>query len=176
MARLPRLTLVAIGAAGFAAALTLLFRGMHDVIVKTGGFCGSGGPYVIAHPCPAGATTTIVIGFIGVFVFGAVFASATAWLDGSVLVAGTLMWTALFGALGYNFLSLKSGSKASGVVFELLAIGGLVPAVAMGAGWLRRGGKPEPPVFSDEGIVRAAVRPSSPLGGGPSIFGSGGPS
>lgn len=37
------------GAAGFTACLLSLFTGMRDVMRTDGGFCASGGPYVIAH-------------------------------------------------------------------------------------------------------------------------------
>ena len=38
---------VAFSAAGFTAALTCVYRGMRDLMVSSGGFCASGGPYQI---------------------------------------------------------------------------------------------------------------------------------
>lgn len=156
----PRLALVAVGAGAFAASLTILYEGMREVLAKAGGFCASGGPYVIAQHCPPGSARSVAIGMIGLFVAGAVFAGATAWMEGPTLGAGLLMWSATFGSLGYNFLEVKGGSIVSGVVFELMALGGLIPVVAMTSSWLRRRGQPEGPVFPDDNIVRAVVRPT----------------
>ena len=152
-----RLALVAVGAAGFAAALTLAFEGMRDVLAKTGGFCASGGPYVVANSCPAGSTRQVAIGLVGLFVAGGVFLAATAWMEGPTLGASLLMWSAVFGVLGYNFLTVSGGSAVTGVVFELMALGALIPLGALVVGWARRGGRPEPPVFDEDNIVRAVV-------------------
>lgn len=160
-----------VAAAGYIAFLTCIYTGMRDVMRTSGGFCANGGPYVIAHQCSSGDVRLVVFGILGILVCGAVFAAATGWLDGSVLGSGLAMWTALFGALGWNFIDLglspphgmhgSGGWIVSGVVFWLMALGGLAGALALLAGWIRRGGRPEEPEFAVTPLVRANV-PGSP--------------
>lgn len=132
-------SLAAIGAGGFIASLALLYSEMRQILQLTGGACASGGPYVIAHPCPAGAGILLTLSVFGMMVSGAVFAGAVAWSRGPVVTAIMLMWSALFGVLGYNFLSLDNGSVVCGAVFELMASAGLVPVVLNAAA--RRAGR-----------------------------------
>jgi hypothetical protein len=156
---------------GFCASVAAAYKGMRDVLVTNGGFCASGGPYAIAqgHQCTGSETTYILVGILGVFLFGALAAGANGWAKWPV--AGTLLvgWAVLFGALGVNFLyaainppahtSGTGGWWVCGVIFELMAIGGLIPAFAGAAGWIRRGGKPEPEPQPFVPLVRAAVPP-----------------
>jgi hypothetical protein len=109
----------------------------------------------------------MLVGIFGGLVFAGVVAGATSWLEGSVLGVSLLMWSALFGALGWNFLhfainppkgqSSTGGWIASGAVFELMALGGLIPVLVLIAGWLRRGGRPEPEPAPIQPLVKAAV-------------------
>ena len=164
--------LVAGGAAGFVACLICLYEGMRHVMRTSGGFCASGGPYVVAHQCSSGDVRLIMIGIFGMLLSGAVLAGATGWMGGSVLGVGLLMWAGLFGALGWNFMyfglnppratSGSGGWIACGVVFWLMALGGLVPVIAMLFGWISRGGQPETPSISTEPLVRATVPPTGP--------------
>src|SRR5437588_1641105 len=146
------------GGGGFAAALVCLYLGMRDVMRTQGGFCASGGPYVVAHQCSSSDVKLVLIGVFGMLLAGAVVLVGLALLRGPLLAAGLVMWAALFGALGWNFLSLgfsppkgQSGAGAwiaCGIVFELMAAGGLVPILMMSASWLRqdrpaRGAGPE---------------------------------
>ena len=62
------------------------------------------------------------------------------------------MWAALFGALGFNFLDLGN-SVISGIIFELMALGGLVGALAIFVDWLRA--PKGQPVFDYSGVVMA---------------------
>jgi hypothetical protein len=159
---------VLVTAAGFAAALTAVYVGMRDVMRTSGGFCASGGPYVIAHQCPKGATGLLIGGMLGLFVFGAAYLGALSWADGPVLAMGLVGWAALFGALGWNFLDLgvhppahqsgTGGWTLSGIVFWLMALGGLVPALGLAVGWLRRGGEPDPgPDYPHVPLVMAQI-------------------
>jgi hypothetical protein len=88
-------------------------------------------------------------------------------MGGNVLGVGLLMWSALFGALGWNFIQLAinpphgqgstGGWVVSGAVFELMALGGLIPVLVMIGGWLRRSGQPEPTPTPIQPLVKAAV-------------------
>lgn len=157
------------GAAGFAAGLTCAYLAMRDLMVEKGGSCASGGPYAVAagHECGSEATL-LILGIVALLVFGGLFAAATSagGGPGSGMDAGFLMWVALFGALGFNFLSLgfdppanmdgAGGWIVSGVVFELMALGGIVPLVWSAREWIARGGAPEEPLFKGP-LVRAHV-------------------
>jgi hypothetical protein len=127
------------GTGGFVAALVSLYIGMRHVMRTSGGYCASGGPYVIAHQCSSSDVKLILFGIFGMLLAAAVVMVGLGLLRGPLLAASLLMWTGLFGALGWNFLSLgfnpprgQSGSGgwiACGVVFELMAAGGLIPAL-----------------------------------------------
>ncbi len=149
-----------LAAFGFSASLTMVNVGFRSVEKTSGGFCASGGPYVIAHHCTSSQTVQLFGGIGGLLVFGAFFAGLTAWADGPALSPSGLMWAALFISLGVEFL-LVGG--ATGLFIGIMFIGmgsvGLYPPISYGWGWIRRGGEPEPdtPAFGGMGIVKAAV-------------------
>jgi len=172
---------VFVGAAGFAAGLTCTYLAMRDLMVNSGGSCASGGPYAVAagHECGSEATL-LFVGIVALLIFGAVFAGATSagGGPGSGMDAGFLMWAALFGALGFNFLQLgfdppedmsgAGGWIVAGVIFELMALGGLVPLTWSAREWLARGGAPEAPLFKGP-RVRAKVNEGLVYEGVPGI-------
>ena len=129
------------GGGGFVAALVSLYIGMRHVMRTSGGYCASGGPYVIAHQCSSSDVKLILFGVFGMLLAAGVVMVGLGLSRGPLLAAALLMWTGLFGALGWNFLSLgfnpprnTSGSGgwiACGVVFELMAAGGLIPVLMM---------------------------------------------
>lgn len=162
------------GAAGFAAGLTCAHLAMRDLMVESGGACASGGPYAVAagHECGSEAVL-LIAGIVGLLVFGALFASATAALvegSGGGMDAAFLMWAALFGVLGFDFLQLgldppadaggTGGWIVSGIVFELMALGGLVPLVWSVRELIARGGAAEAPLFGGP-LVRASSFPET---------------
>jgi hypothetical protein len=148
------------GAAGFAGGLAATFTGMRHVLRTTGGFCASGGPYEIRDQCPKGDTELLVLGILGLVVAGLVVAGFVARCDGSVVGVSLLMWAALFGALGFNFLDVGT-STFTGVLFELMALGGLIPAISLLVDWLRHPEDHGKPVFDYSHIV-TATPPSVP--------------
>jgi hypothetical protein len=180
MRRLAPLGVLA-GAAGVAAGLTCAYLAMRDLMVEQGGTCASGGPYAVAagHECGSEATL-LILGIVALLIFGGVFAAATGagGGPGSGMDAAFLMWAALFGALGVNFLQLgfdppqtmhgAGGWIVSGIVFELMALGGVVPLVWSAREWVARGGAPEEPLFRDP-IVRAKVNEGLVYEGVPGI-------
>jgi hypothetical protein len=120
---LRRIVLMAVGLIIVSASLTLVFLGMRAVM-DVGGSCGSGGPYVIATPCPDGVAGLIPLaifaGLAGVFLY-----SMNAWkLPGPRLTF--LTWSALFLSLGWNFweYGLNDGPEwgwiICGIVFVLM--------------------------------------------------------
>jgi hypothetical protein len=169
------------GAAGFAAGLTCAYLAMRDLMIDSGGSCASGGPYAVAagHECGSEAGL-LIAGIFGLLIFGAVFAGATSagGGPGSGMDASFLMWAALFGALGFNFLQLgfdppenmsgAGGWIVAGVIFELMAIGGVVPLVWSAREWIARGGAPEGPLFRGP-QVRATVNEGLVYEGAPGI-------
>lgn len=158
---------VFVGAAGFSAGLTCVYLAMRDLMVEAGGTCASGGPYAIAsgHECGSEAVL-MVAGIVALLAFGGLFAASTAASGGvgSGMDAAFLMWTALFGALGFNFLQLGfdpppsvdggGGWIVAGVAFVLMALGGLLPLIWSVRELIQRRGAPEQPMFQGP-IVRA---------------------
>jgi hypothetical protein len=157
------------GAAGVAACLLAASAGMRDVMVTDGGSCASGGPYVVAHQCSGADMRLLLVGILGGLVATAILASGSAVL-GRGSSAGLLAWVALFGLLGWNFISMvvhpaagqqgASGWLISGVVFWVLAAGGLVPLLSGLLSDLRTAGRPDPVAASFQPLVRAQFMPS----------------
>jgi len=152
-----------IGALGFAIAMTVLFDGARAV-ESQGGFCASGGPYVIAHQCTSGETRQILFGIVGIMIFGGLFVGATSFADGPVLAPSGLLWAGLFGSLGAGFLTVPKGGGGSqwfvGILFIVMGAAGLWPAITQGASWIRRGGNPDtsaPSGYQEIGLVKASV-------------------
>ena len=158
--------LLTLGTVGFVFFLTLMFHSMRAVM-DVGGTCASGGPFEIRQECPEGAAwimpvsifgglASLGIGAIGVFKQGGPRPYAFAW-------------SALFLALGWNFLEYGfdppggGGSEwgwiVCGIVFVLMGglplLGLLSPAAFRWALW---GPKSE----GDRPIPARAERVSSP--------------
>ncbi len=152
------LVFVLLGAVGFSASLTAIYSGMRDLMYN-GGSCASGGPYAIQNECTGGQITLLVGGIFAMLIFGGILGMASSRFGGtSFLGAGLLMWAALFGTLGFNFIQLgfdppaqmsgATGWIISGVVFWLMALGGLIPGLAEVKSFVARGDAPEPSMFS----------------------------
>jgi len=124
-----------LGLVVISAAMTILYLGMRSVM-DVGGFCAEGGPYQIAVHCPKGVAYMLPLSiFAGIVGLG---------LYGLNRVAGgpnimLLLWSILFGSLGWNFLEYAFSHPeqgiiiswlVTGVIFELMA---LVPLYALGA-------------------------------------------
>jgi hypothetical protein len=152
-----------IGVAAVVACLTVLFYCMRAVM-EIGGSCASGGPYVVARPCPKGVGwMTPVSIFVGLAALGWMIA----WNHGlSGPKWALLAWPALFLTLGYNFWDYgldapgEQGAVAGwivcGVLFGLM---GGVPLLALKSRTLRR-----VTFWSDAsgtGAGRIAVRPTA---------------
>jgi hypothetical protein len=154
------------GATAFTACLLSAVSGMRDVMVTDGGFCASGGPYVISHQCSSSDIRLIMIGIFGALIAAAFYAGGTAGLGSRAASAGLLLWAALFGTLGWNFLSTgrhngASGLLFTGVLFLVMAAGGLLPLLFSLAGDLRKAGRPDPAISGMQPLVRTAV-PAAP--------------
>lgn len=150
------------GAAAFTACLLALVDGMRDVAQTDGGFCGSGGPYVIAHQCSSSDIRLIMIGIFGALIAAGLYAGGSAGLGSKAASAGLILWAALFGTLGWNFVSIghsgASGMLFTGVLFLAMAVGGLIPLLLRLADDLRSpSSQPSPVIPGMQPLVRAAV-------------------
>jgi hypothetical protein len=154
------------GAAAFTACLLGLVSGMRDVVKTDGGYCASGGPYVIAHQCSSSDIRLIMIGIFGALIAAGFYAGGSAGLGSKAASAGLVLWAALFGTLGWNFLSAgrsgASGMLFTGALFLAMAVGGLIPLLFRLADDLRGpSSRPDPVIPGMQPLVRAAV-PSVP--------------
>jgi hypothetical protein len=159
---------IIVGAAGVIACVLAASAGMRDVMRTDGGFCASGGPYVVASQCSSADMRLLLLGILGGLVATAIMVAGSA-VFGRGSSAGLVAWVALFGLLGWNFIDEvvhptggqgSGGWLISGVVFWLLAVGGLVPMVAGLVGDLRTAGRPDPIAASLQPLVRAQFMPA----------------
>ena len=150
------------GAMAFTACLLALVDGMRDVAQTDGGFCASGGPYVIAHQCSSSDVRLIMIGIFGALIAAGFYAGGSAGLGSKAASAGLVLWAALFGTLGWNFVSIghsgAPGMLFTGVLFLAMAVGGLIPLLFRLADDLRSpSSQPSPVIPGMQPLVRAAV-------------------
>jgi hypothetical protein len=124
-----RSILTFVGLVVATAALVWLWESMR-VVMSLGGACASGGPYVVATPCPHGTTLTTLGGIFGGLIGVLVYSFLGLRVGPRITV---LAWSALFLSLGWNFLDFglkaPSGSGAK--------VGWLICAVvfALMGGW-----------------------------------------
>jgi hypothetical protein len=102
----------------FTFSFTLLAVGA-TIVMGLGGFCASGGAYVIQTQCPDIVTLTTP---------GSIFGGLIAVGIGAVLASGfgtplvSWAWPILFIGLGLAFLGSGIASGLDGIVFDLLAV------------------------------------------------------
>jgi len=134
-ARLGDVLLLCVGVGGLLLCVTLVFLAMRSVM-DIGGACAEGGPYVPAQSCPDGATPALLLGVFGGFGFGALGAAYGARVGGYGWVP-LLGWTALFAALGWNFLDygLFNPPEGEGIVWGWLIPGVLFQLMAWVPVW-----------------------------------------
>lgn len=104
----------------FVVSLTLVYQSMRSVM-EIGGSCASGGPYVSARPCPDNVAWAMPLG-----IFGMMAASGLSLL--STFSQGgprpyVFSWSALFLALGWNFLDYGVNPPLGGTSWSWLICG-----------------------------------------------------
>lgn len=161
--------MILVGTAAFTACLWSVATGMRDVMRVDGGFCASGGPYVVAHQCSGGDIRLLMVGIFGGLLSAALYAGGSSALGRPASSAGLIAWSAMFGVLGWNFINQylhpvagQSGSIGfliPGILFEVMAVGGLIPLIGGIKDDLRRGNRPDDSFARVSGppIVRAVV-------------------
>src|SRR5712691_9273816 len=184
MRRLAGAVMILIGTAAFTACLWSAATGMRDVMRVDGGSCGTGGPYAVAHQCSGGDIRLLMVGIFGGLLSAALYAGGTSALGRPAAAAGLVAWCATFGVLGWNFVDQylhpvagQSGSVGfliPGILFEVMAVGGLIWLIGGFKDDLRRGNQLDNPLAQVSGppIVRAAV--PAGFSPGPQQFGYGG--
>jgi hypothetical protein len=111
----------------FTVSFTLLYQ-VSAIVMGLGGFCASGGPYVIETECP-----DAVVIFAPLSIFGGLIAAAIGLFFargfGTPLVIWA--WPILFVGLGLDFLlaSFVPGGIANLIVAIVFIVMGLVPLV-----------------------------------------------
>jgi hypothetical protein len=111
----------------FVFSFTVLYQG-SAALSNIGGFCASGGPYVIQTECPDAVMWALPLGFVGV---------AVSWVIAFVVQKGFSMplvvwgWPILFVGLGIEFfLSIPVSGAFVGILCgTLFVIMGLAPLV-----------------------------------------------
>jgi hypothetical protein len=117
-----------LGTAIFIFCLTLLYSSMRAVM-DVGGACASGGAYEIRQACPKGVGWVVPISIFGMF-FAGIFTFLGVFDEGGPRPY-VFAWSALFLALGWNFLDYGfdkpgGGTEAGWLIcgFVFVAMGG----------------------------------------------------
>ena len=100
-----------LGTVVFVVCLTLVYESMRAVM-DIGGSCASGGPYEISRPCPKGVGWVMPVGIFGM-VFAGIFSFLGVFPEGGPRPY-VFSWSALFLALGWNFLDYGFDSPGGG--------------------------------------------------------------
>jgi hypothetical protein len=157
------LPVAALGACGYVGGLAALYIGSGRVM-REGGYCASGGPYVISHPCPSGTGALIGGGIGAALVLGAVLAFAIGYLGGPAIEAALVLWSAGFATMAVAFFLHGSGGGATvaGGTFVLVALLGVVPLLSSIHDALRGSRTPPSSELVLGEVVRAAGRRPPP--------------
>jgi len=116
-----------LGTAIFIFCLTLVYESMRAVM-DVGGACASGGAYEIRQACPKGVGWTLPVGILGMF-FAGIFTFLGVFDEGGPRPY-VFAWSALFLALGWNFLDYGFDKPGGGTEIGWLICGFVF--VAMG--------------------------------------------
>jgi hypothetical protein len=116
-----------LGTVLFVGCLTLLYQSMRSVM-DIGGFCASGGPYEISHECPKAVGWVVPVSIFGM-AFAGIFTFLGVFPEGGPRPY-VFAWSALFLALGWNFLEYGFDPPGGGTSVAWLVCGFVV--VAMG--------------------------------------------
>jgi hypothetical protein len=121
-----------VGSVGSWVLFTFFFLGLYQsaaVVIGLGGFCASGGPYVIETECPEAVIVFAPIGIFGMFAAAAVALSVARGF-GVALVAWA--WPILFVGLGIQFIL---GAVAGVGVISNIIVGVLFIAMGLAPVW-----------------------------------------
>jgi hypothetical protein len=124
---LTKAVLLTLGTLVFVLSLTLLYESMRAVM-DVGGSCASGGPYAISRPCPKGVGWVVPVSIFGM-IFGAALSFLGVFPEGGPRPY-VFAWSALFLALGWNFLDYGFDAPGGGTSVGWLVCGFVF--VAMG--------------------------------------------
>ncbi len=137
---------IAAGTAGAVACLVAFSRAMRSVMVEAGGFCASGGPYVIANECDEGTITILMVAVPLGLLFMGIRALFTTWVRGPGIGLFPAMGI-MFAVLGWNFIQLgfdppgdatrSWGWIVSGIAFWVMALGFMIPLIWRIPRWFR---------------------------------------
>lgn len=111
----------------FAYSFTVLYQGI-SILSNLGGFCASGGPYVIETECPAIVSAALPLGFIGVFLSWMIALVFQRGFSAPLVVWG---WPILFVGLGLEFfLSIPISGAFVGILCgTLFVVMGIAPLI-----------------------------------------------
>jgi putative oligomerization/nucleic acid binding protein len=122
--------LLAVGVAGVALCITIVYLAMRAVM-DIGGACADGGPYVSANPCPDGVPLAMILSIFGLFLFGGLGMAGAGGVGGYGWLP-ILAWTGLFASLGWNFLDygLLNPPEGEGILWGYVIPGVLFQVMA----------------------------------------------
>lgn len=111
----------------FTFCFTLLFQATA-VLAGLGGFCASGGPYVIETECPESVIVFAPLSIIGMFVAVAI---GLFFARGFAAPLAVWAWPILFVGLGIQFAlsAVQPGGLVFGILAGLFIVMGLVPLI-----------------------------------------------
>lgn len=116
----------------FGFSLVTLLQ-IVSIVAGLGGYCASGGPYVIAVECPEAVGLLTPVSVFGMFIGWGISIALSGGFGASLLAWG---WTLLFVATGVQFIATGFAGSILGVLIGLFSL-------AMGVGpfvlWWRYG-------------------------------------